>query len=100
MNDNAECRQLAINDNKIKKEQCDSSLGQVAIGQGGEIDEINRRKIRCSITFTAQENDNGKWKCTLHKCMDTKNGGCSSNIASNCSSEAIVDTTVCISSFQ
>ena len=89
MKDGASCSQVAINDYDRDLDTCDSSFKNVATKNEG-------KSYRCGISFKAKEIDYGAWKCMLEKCQNKRDGGCSSNIPSQCKKEIIVNATVWI----
>ena len=90
--DEASCTQTATDVSKTKKEACDSYMQAEKI-QPGSV----RNKIKCSISIpSASLHDRGSWTCSLEKCKDGKDGGCSANAASECMGEASVNVTVFI----
>ena len=91
ISDGAVCHQYAKEDSEIKKEHCDSTMGDIEIGTGSK-----RDRLECSITLPdTHQRNNGAWKCTLGKCNDRKDGGCISEYPSNCSKEVVVSAQVC-----
>ena len=85
------CSQFITN-NQRKKKRCKGVFENVTVEDCGE-----KNRLKCCINLPlAQESDKGKWKCKLHKCKDVSEGGCSSELESDCTDEIIVNVTVCL----
>ena len=86
LSDGAECHLTAL-EHKTNIESCDVSMG--------DVEHTITDRLECSITLpNILKIDDGAWKCKLTKCVDRKDGGCSSNITSTCYREIIVNATV------
>ena len=86
------CSQIITNNYQRKKKRCNGVFENVTVEHCGE-----KNRLECCINLPfAQESDKGEWKCKLHKCKDVIEGGCSSELESDCTDEIIINVTVCL----
>lgn len=92
MSDNADCHLVAIDDDKLNEPRCDKAIGDAKVERSAD-------KLGCCITFhPSKKNLREQWKCTLQKCIDEKDEGCTSETASICIDSIVVNATVCSTS--